>query len=244
MSLHDGHRLRMYEKLKNTKLAEHELLEILLYNAVPRKNTNELAHTLIMKFGSLEGVCSASMEELQKIDGVGVQLAGYLFLFGELVRRGIEVEKNRERFTGRFTPHTFMPFVKKIYKDVPFEVVDLYLLDGDGYVMKKQRFSIESISKVQVEPEEISAFLITEGASGVVMVHNHPIGEAVPSNADDVMTKNCQILCSTHNRLLCEHIIYAPNGMYSYYLSGRMKEISENYSVQKVLGKGKDNEKE
>ena len=110
--------------------------------------------------------------------------------------------------------------------------------------MKKQRFSIESISKVQVEPEEISAFLITEGASGVVMVHNHPVGEAVPSQADDTMTKNCQILCSTHNRLICEHIIYAPNGMYSYYLSGKLKEITEQYSVQKVLGTGKSDEKE
>ena len=97
---------------------------------------------------------------------------------------------------------------------------------------------------MEVEPEEVSAFLITEGASGVVMVHNHPVGEAVPSKADDIMTRNCQILCSTHNRLICEHIIYAPNGMYSYYLSGALKEITEQYSVQKVLGTGKQNENE
>ena len=50
------------------------------------------------------------------------------------------------------------------------------------------------------------------------------------------MTKNCQMLCSMHNKLLCDHIIYAPNGMYSYYLSGRMVEISKNYSVSKFLG--------
>ena len=235
MSLHDGHRLRMYEKLKNTKLAEHELLEILLYNAMPRRNTNELAHALILKFGSLDGVYSASIEDLQKVDGVGVQLASYLFLFGEAVRRGVEIEENRERFTGQFTPLTFMPFVKKAYKDVPREVMDLYLLDGDGYIIKKKRFSTDSISKVEVVPEELSSYLITEGAVGVVMVHNHPTGEAAPSGADDRMTKNLQILCSTHNRLLCEHIIYAPNGMYSYYCSGELEKITNHYSVQNVL---------
>jgi len=67
------------------------------------------------------------------------------------------------------------------------------------------------------------------------MVHNHPYGEAIPSDSDDRMTKNCQMLCSMHNRLFCDHITYAPNGMYSYYLSGRMKDISQNYSVCKFL---------
>jgi len=68
------------------------------------------------------------------------------------------------------------------------------------------------------------------------MVHNHPFGDAVSSEKDDMMTKNLQMLCSMHNRLFCDHIIYAPNGMYSYYLSGKLKEISENYSISKVLG--------
>lgn len=242
MSIHDGHRLRMYEKLKNTKLAEHEILEILLYNGMPRKNTNELAHTLILKFGSLDGVYSACMEDLQKVDGVGVQLAGYIFLFGELVRRATQIETERERFKERFSTTAFTPFVKKTYKNVLVEVVDLYLLDGDGYVIKKQRFSTDSICKVQVVPEEFSSFLLTQGASGIVMVHNHPVGEAQPSKADDQMTKNCQILCSAHNLLLCDHIIYAPNGVYSYYLDGRLQEISKNYSVQSVLGLGRDDE--
>ena len=144
-------------------------------------------------------------------------------------------KKNEPKYYGKFDPQAFMPFVKQAYKDVLFEVVDLYLLDGEGNIMKKQRFSIESIAMVKVIPEEMSAFLLTEQASGAVMVHNHPFGEAIPSEADDQMTKNCQMLCSMHNRLLCEHIIYAPNGMFSYYLSGRMGEISKNYSVSKFL---------
>ena len=72
------------------------------------------------------------------------------------------------------------------------------------------------------------------------MVHNHPFGEAVPSDADDTMTKNCQLLCSVNNRLLCDHMIYAPSGVYSYYLSGRLSEISKQYSVGKVVNNRSD----
>ena len=137
---------------------------------------------------------------------------------------------------GTFDTKAFWAYVKEAYKDILFEVVDVYLLDGEGRVMAKQGFSIDSICTVRVLPEEVSSFLLAEGASGAILVHNHPFGAAVPSEADDRMTKNFQMMCSMNNRLLCEHIIYAPGGLYSYYHSGRLREISKGYSVNHVLG--------
>ena len=235
MALHEGHRQRMYQKVEKNALEEHEWLEVLLFGALPRKNTNELAHRLIAQFGSALKVFSASMEELQKVPGVGVSVAAQIRAIGHFFEQ--YKERQEPKYYGKFTSRDFLPFVKKTYEDVLFEVVDLYLLDGDGRIMIKQRFSIESICTVRVLPEDISAFLLSEGASGVVMVHNHPFGEASSSDADDMMTKNCQMLCSMHNKLFCDHNIYAPNGMYSYYLSGRMGDISKNYSVSKFLDK-------
>ncbi len=233
--MHEGHRLRLYQKLSKDALEEHEWLEALLFNAVPRKNTNDLAHALIHKFGSALDVVYASVEELQTVPGVGVSVAAYLNIIGRLLKA--HKEKEAPKFHGKFQSRDFLPFVKETYKDTHYEVLELYLLDGEGRVLKKRGFSVDSISSVKIVPEELSAFLLEKGASGVVMVHNHPYGEAVPSEKDDAMTKNCQILCSMHNRLFCDHIIYAPNGMYSYYLSGRMQEISEHYSVGKFLGR-------
>ena len=233
MALHEGHRQRMYQKVEKGVLEEHEWLEVLLFSAVPRKNTNELAHLLIAQFGSALKVFSASKEELQKVPGVGASVAAQIRAIGHFFERYRESQESK--YYGKFSSRDFLPFVKKTYEDILFEVVDLYLLDGEGRIMKKQRFSIESICTVKVLPEEVSSFLLSEGASGAVMVHNHPFGEAIPSEADDLMTKNCQMLCSMHNRLLCDHIIYAPNGMYSYYVSGRMGEISKNYSISKFL---------
>ena len=117
----------------------------------------------------------------------------------------------------------------------------MYLLDGDSYVIKKQGFSMESISTVLLKPEMLSAFLLTENARGVVMVHNHPCGEATPSGGDDAMTQNMQLMCSMHNLLLCDHVIYAPNGLYSYYLSGRLLGISKKYSLNNLINKQKGN---
>ena len=86
--MHEGHRKRMYEKLKNDDgLYEHELLEILLFNAFQRKNTNPIAHALLDSFGSISGVLNASVEELCAVEGVGESVALYLKCIGECTKR-------------------------------------------------------------------------------------------------------------------------------------------------------------
>ncbi len=231
--MHEGHRSRLYEKLKKDALEDHEWLEALLFNALPRQNTNGLAHALIQRFGSSYEVVNASVEELQEVPGIGINIAAYLRNVGRLLQ--IHQKKNEVSYQGKFSPRNFLPFVKQFYKNAAYEVLELYLLDGEGMVIKKRGFSIESIAHVTVVPEELSEFLLEKGAWGVVMVHNHPYGKAVPSNADDEMTRNCQILCSMHNRLLCEHVICARDGVYSYYLSGRLQAIGEHCAAAEHL---------
>ena len=72
---HAGHRRRMIEKLKTDSLLEHELLEVLLFNALPRRNTNDLAHKLLGEFGSVKEILSAPIEQLTKVEGVGESVA-------------------------------------------------------------------------------------------------------------------------------------------------------------------------
>ena len=70
-------------------------------------------------------------------------------------------------------------------------------------------------------------------------MHNHPFGKAEVSDTDNYMTRRVQLICSTQNILLCDHIIYAPNGVYSYYLSGELPKITANYSIEAMLLDGK-----
>lgn len=96
--IHEGHRARMKKKLLENgerSLADHELLEVLLYYAIPRRDTNELAHRLLKQFGSLRGVLSAPVQELACVSGVGQQAALLLGMVPILCRRAAQREKEQ-----------------------------------------------------------------------------------------------------------------------------------------------------
>ena len=87
--MHEGHRQRLISKLieGKTLLSDHEILEILLFYAIPRKNVNELAHKLITAFGSLQGCLDADYDSLLTVDGVGPKTATLIVTFGEILKR-------------------------------------------------------------------------------------------------------------------------------------------------------------
>lgn len=229
--MHEGHRSRIRQKLDTETLADHELLEIVLFTGLKRKNTNDLAHRLLIRFGSFWSVLNAPFKELCQVEGVGESLAGFLSSLGKIYSRIDEDCKKPIRYYGRFDTVSFLPFVKEVYQHIGVEIAELYLLDGESRVITSKRFSTRSIDSVQLEANELSAFLSTEGASGVVLVHNHPFGDANVSEADNRMTVKLQMLCSMHNLLFCDHIVYAPKGVYSYYLNGDLKRVADKYSA-------------
>ncbi len=233
MGEHDGHRSRIIQKLDSGVLLEHEQLEVLLFNALPRRNTNDLAHRLLSAFGTIENIFSASVEQLQKVDGIGASVASYLFCIGKFLQLYRDVDKCN--YPPKFTTQSFIPFVKREYSGIHHEVLDVYFLDSDSCVVFRQRFRGNSAVHMTIDIEELSKEIIEQQAAGIVMVHNHPFGKATPSGADDTSTRKAQLICNFHNVLLCDHIIFAPEGVFSYYMSGRLQEISENYSLESVL---------
>ncbi len=238
MSAHDGHRGRIIKKLDQDILLDHELLEVLLFNAQPRKNTNDIAHALLAKFGAIDDIFRATTQQLEEVDGVGQSIAAYLFCIGKFYKKYFDL--NKKEYEGKYEASKFLPFVKRAYRNEPREVLDLYLLDAEGLVFEQYRFSVSSSFEVALKPEEMTALLLREKPSGIVMVHNHPTGNAFPSEKDEHVTSKLQLACSFHNVLLCDHVIYAPNGIYSYYLSGRLRDISNNYSVASILEEGNE----
>ena len=90
MGIHDGHREHVRQRfLKNglDAFADHEVLELLLYFAIPRRDTNPIAHALMERYGSLSGVLSAPIEDLKRVKGVGESAATLLCLAGQIERR-------------------------------------------------------------------------------------------------------------------------------------------------------------
>ncbi len=231
--IHDGHRKRITQKLESDALLPHEVLEILLFNLMPRKNTNDIAHRLLARFGSMDGVFEACMSELQEVEGVGEVLARSLYCFG-LINRKYLSHRERKAYEGKFDPGQFLSYVKAEYGKENCEVLDLYLLNRNGEVFKRHRFTNGERSSVTLNTKDLSKILLEETPSGIVLVHNHLDGGAVASRADEEMTRSCQIVCNLHDVLLCDHIIYAGEGVYSYYLSGELQKISRSYSLNGI----------
>ncbi len=227
---HAGHRQRMYKKLREESLPEQELLEVMLFPLLPRRNTNDLAHRLLSRFGSLRGIFWADVEELEEVEGIGTNIANAIFCIGKAQKKCM-CERKKEGF------HT-EAFIEKIYKKyqgLPYEIMDAYLLDEEGTILSQFRFSDYKERKVAFHAKEFATLLVKQvGVSGVVLVHNHPVGRAKPSTKDDETTKQAQLVCNVHDVLLCDHIVFSYEGAYSYYLSGRMSEISKSYSLTEI----------
>ena len=234
MGEHDGHRKRILKRLEGNFLLEHEYLEILLFNALPRRNTNDLAHRLLARFGSVQNIFTASFAELCSVDGVGDGVASYLCVLGKLATK--YDNQKRLEFSSRYDMQTFLSYICEKYKKEETEVIDAYLLDEKGMVFNFYRFTSEEIKSVDLEPADLSAFLLRNQPAGLVIVHNHPHGDASASQKDEIMTRKAQVICSAQNILFCDHLIFGENGVYSYYLDGKMESISKRFSMTELVG--------
>jgi DNA repair protein RadC len=168
---------------------------------------------------------------LKTVDGVGESVAAYLFCVGAFYKQMSESDSVRNA-PKKWEREEFQNYVQKAYAGLQKEVMDVYLLNPNCEIIYKKRFTGENAGTVCVIPAEFSKLFFNKNVGGLVLVHNHPIGVAEPSKQDDVSTFRCRQLCGFHGVMLCDHIIYAPNGVYSYYFSGRLKRIEAEWLKQ------------
>ncbi len=248
---HAGHRRRMSQKLTSGCLHEYEVLEMALYSILPRKNTCDLAHRLLACFGSISGVYNAEIEELLAIRGIGeraaVKLRGLGAAFRDYAKpRTEKAQKAQKEPTMQkaqkvqkpFSSLEFTRYVREAYKNIPYEVLDIYTLASNGLPTNKLRYTDFSPYEVALPASEFNRLLIDEKPTGIVLVHNHVDGASDPSAKDEHLTKCVQVICNMYGIILCDHIISAPNSSYSYYLSGRLGKMSKEYSMDGLIKKG------
>lgn len=237
---HGGHRQRILAKLQNDSLTEHEYLEILLFNALPRKNTNDLAHRLISRFGSLSSVFSAPMSELFKVEGVGENVASYLFCIGKFYQSYYCA--NKKNYEGKYIPVRFAAYLGERFEAQDIETVEVYFVDEQGYVVAREAFK-GGFDTAIIDSNELAQRLSEHRPAGIVLAHNHPSGNPKPSAHDEEMTKRVQLVCGSHNVIFLDHVILAENGVYSYYLSGEMQKISKAFSMDSLIRLSAEEEK-
>lgn len=220
MGLHDGHRQRLIQRFLEEDLDNfepHNVLELLLFYAIPRKDTNELAHVLMDTFGSLKGVFDAPYEELIKVPGIGPNTAALLKLVPSLTRtyyssdaRSIILDTSEK--SGEY----FLPY----YIGQTEEVVRLACLDAGGKVISNQILHRGSANAAEVNIRKIVNIALRNNAMGVILAHNHPGGLPLPSEEDVATTKSIREALIPMGILLMDHIIVAGQDYVSMARSG------------------------
>ena len=220
MGLHDGHRQRLIQRFLEEDLDNfepHNALELLLFYAIPRKDTNELAHVLIDTFGSLKGVFDAPYEELIKVAGIGPNTAALLKLVPSLTRTYYSSDARSVILdTSEKSGEYFLPY----YIGQTEEVVRLACLDAGGKVISNQILHRGSANAAEVNLRKIVNIALRNNAMGVILAHNHPGGLPLPSEEDVATTKSIREALMPMGILLMDHIIVAGQDYVSMARSG------------------------
>ena len=221
MGVHDGHRERKREQFLRhgaDSFADHELLELLLYSAVPRRDTNPLAHDLINYFGSLHAVFSAPAEELQKFSGISQSGAVLLKLIPSIYRRAALSAGENEQILD--TVEKIGRFFVDLYVAESCEIMYQLCLDAKGRRLNLYKVTDGDPSSVNLNVRKIVENAILSQASMVALAHNHPSGVAVPSHADIVATTMIQTALDSIGIRFADHIIVADGDFISMRQDG------------------------
>lgn len=212
-SIHENHRGRMLDKFQKnglTVFSDHEVLEILLYFSIPRMDTNEIAHNLMNRFGSLHAVFEASEDELMQVKGIGARSAVLVHFMHELFCR-YQQDCTRDEFsmTRLNTLERMGAYFVPQFMGLTHEVLLAAYVDNKGRILGCEIISEGTSSMVQVNTRKIIEEAFARKAAGVVLAHNHPSGDAVPSNEDIGMTKNLENVLGSIGVQLVDHLVVA-----------------------------------
>lgn len=221
MGVHDKHRDRMRRRFRESGLkgfADHEALELLLYYAIPRRDTNPTAHALLERFGSLAGVFSAPVEALRQVEGVGDSAAVLLRLAPLIAQRARLAEAGREVILN--SPERIGDYLLELFSQERNEAVYQLCLDRKGKLLSCKRLGEGSACAVNLDIRALVEDALLSAASSVILAHNHPSGVALPSTADQAATDRAKAALESIGVALVDHIIVADNDFVSFSQSG------------------------
>lgn len=221
--IHSGHRQRMRSKFLQSGLdgfEVHESLELLLYYAVPRKDTNPLSHKLIDRFGSLSAVLDAPIDALKEC-GLSENAAILLKLIPQISRiylddkfdpgKAVDIDKVGDKLLHKFVGRDY-------------EAVVLLLMDAKRKEVYCGVISKGSVNSCDLYIRKIIETAMIYNASYAVLSHNHPSGLALPSMADIESTKTVSSALKLVGIRLLDHIVVADDDYVSMYQSGLCNE--------------------
>jgi DNA repair protein RadC len=205
---HLGHRQRLrYRFLASPhSLPDYELLELLLFQAIPRRDTKPLAKRLLARFdGDLARLANAGDAELKAVDGVGDAALAALRLFGEGARRLLRHRAQEQPVLSSWAQ--LLDYLRVAQAAKPTEQFRLLFLDAKNRLVADEVHQTGTIDETPVYPREVAKRALELGAAALILVHNHPSGDPTPSKADIAITREIAAALATLNIALHDHLI-------------------------------------
>lgn len=223
--MHEGHRQRMKQKFISSGIdgyESHEVLELLLYYSIPRKDTNEIAHRLLDHFGSFSAVLDAPIDTLSEIEGVGENTAVLLKLVPSLCR--LYLDDKYRNIKKIISLDNVGDFLLNKFIGRTNETVYLLLMDNKFRELYCGIVNEGSVNSVDIYVRKIVELAMRYNASQAVLAHNHPSGIALPSNSDISTTISIKNALELVGVRLVDHIIVADDD----YVSLAQSHLSEH----------------
>lgn len=211
-----GHRERLKTRFRDAgdSLADYEFLELLLFQAVPRRDTKPLAKTLLARFGSFSEVLSAPEAQLREVDGIGDAVVHLLKLVKAAAQRFA-----RDKITERPLLDSWKSVIEYCKAAMAFEPVEhfrILFLNKKNQLIADEVQQRGTVDHTPVYPREVVKRALELSATAIILVHNHPSGDPTPSTADIQMTKQVVDTAKPLGIMVHDHIIVGKGGHASF----------------------------
>jgi len=216
-----GHRARLRERFLKSggdALADYELLELLLFQALPRGDTKPLAKELIRKFGSYAEVLSADGDALREVDGVGDAVVAALKTVRAAALRLMRDELMDKPVLGSW--QALLDYCRAAMAREKTEQFRLLYLNRKNALIADEVQQRGTVDQTAVYPREVVKRALELGATAIIMVHNHPSGDPTPSRGDIDMTNEVKEAGEKLGIVLHDHIVIARGGASSFKSMG------------------------
>lgn len=212
-----GHRARLRARFRAAgpaALADYELLEILLFRAIPRRDVKPIAKALIARFGTLAGVIAAPVEDLTAIEGVSDAVAIDLKLAQAIGERAARQELGQRTVISSWAQ--LLSYCRLSLAHEAREQFRVLFLDRKNQLIADELMGRGTVDHAPVYPREIAARALALAASAVILVHNHPSGDPNPSRADIDITREIAKALAVLDIAVHDHLVVGRQGVASF----------------------------
>ena len=216
-----GHRDRLRQRASKggvDALPDYELLEMYLFRTFARGEVKPLAKALLARFGSLGGVCAASLAELKTVPGIGEAAAIDLKLLHEATLRVAREPVRRRTVIASWT--ALLAYVRVALANEPREQFRVLFLDKKNQLIVDEVMHTGTVDHAPVYPREVMRRALELSASALILVHNHCSGDPTPSHSDIQTTKQVVDAARSLAITVHDHLVVGRDGVASFKALG------------------------